>query len=503
MTAHTNSERYQQALKLAEAGQHSEALTQIREYLRSYGDDAQALNDAGAILHCLGRSQEALPYLKKAHNLMPDSGEIVWNLIETYLGSGMATEAAGLFDEMEKAGLLNVDLLNRTATQLVDQTKKGQAIEVLLRSQRLWPEQEIVPPMLEVIRGQRPKVGFFYSSAETDRILAEACAAMEQRFQTEFSYARTYEDATSVLQWCDIAWFDGGGDLVVDATRTRQVGKTVVSLRRSDICGDWVTAVRWENVDILMQLGSIAVEEALTEHVPDIRNRTRLVVLGLGVNLDRFAFRQRPAGKHLACMGPLSLETNPAFLLQCMQKLHYIDPEYRLSFAGRFESPVLEQYLRHMVDTLGLTGVVSFAPSPFDPNAWLADKHFIVSGGMGESQTQMLLQGMAAGLKPVIHNFPGAQALFPTDGLFNIAEEFCEQIVNRPYTPAAYRRFVEQRYPMVRQVAQVHGILTQLEMEIDLQATPQGRGSIPIANTPGRQSNPSYALREKDVANLR
>ena len=357
--------------------------------------------------------------------------------------------------------------------------------------------------MLEVIRGQRPKVGFLHCGAKTDGTLADTFAEIERRFQAEFSNVRTYEEAASILQWCDIAWFDGGGDVLVEATRARRAGKTVVSLRRSDVCGEWVNDVRWENVDILMQVGSSAVEGTLIEHVPDIRNRTRLVVLGMGVDLDRFAFRQRPTGKHLACMGPLSLETNPAFLLQCMQKLHYIDPAYRLSFAGRFESPVLEQYLRHMVETLGLTGVVSFEPRPVDANAWLADKHFIVSGGMGESQAQALLQGMAGGLKPVIHNFPGAESLFPTDCLFNIAEEFCEQITSRPYAPTTYRRFVEQRYPMARQVAQVHGILTQLETEIDLQATAQSCGPIPVVSTPGRQSFQSSAPHEVDFANLR
>jgi len=503
MTAHMGSDLYQRALKLAEAGEHQEALTNLREYLRSHPDDAQALNDTGAILHCLGRSEEALPHLRKARDLMPDSGEIVWNLVETYLASGMAVEAAGLFDAMEQRGLLNVDLLNRAATQLIDQKKKGQAIDVLLRSRRLWPEQEVISPMLEVIRGQRPKVGFFHCRMEADGVLAEACAGIEQRFQAEFSHARTYEEAASVLQWCDIAWFDGGGDMVVEATRSREAGRTIVSLRRSDVNGAWIENVRWENVDMLMQIGSSAVEKALVEHVPDIRNRTRLVIMGPAVNLNRFAFRQRSVGKHLACMGPLSLETNPAFLIQCMQKLHYIDSDYRLSFAGRFESPVLEQYLRHMVETLGLTNVVSFMPDPIDANAWLADKHFIVSGGMGESQTQMLLQGMAAGLKPVIHNFPGAQAVFPTDSLFNIAEEFCDRITSQPYAPATYRRFVEERYPMARQMTQVHGILTQLETEIDLQAAPQSRGPIPVVGTTRRENSQPDGLREMDFANLR
>ncbi len=504
MAAQMGSDLYQRGLDLAEAGKHQEALNCLREYLRAKPDDAQALNDAGAILHCLGRSKEAISYLTKARNLRPDSGEIVWNLVETYLGDRQADEAVSLLDVMERMEILSVDLLNRTATQLLDQNKKGQAINVLLQSQRLWPEQEIIAPMLEVIRGKRPKVALFRCGAGEDGSLAEAWAYVEQRFQTGFREARTLEDAMLALQWSDIAWFDGGGQMVVEASRTPYAGKTIVSLRRSDVRGDWAKEVRWEHVDILMQLGSSAIEDALLEHVPDIRNRTRLVVIGHGVDLNRYVFRRRERGKHLACMGSLSLETNPAFLLQCMQKLHYLDPEYTLSFSGRFESPVLEQYVRHMVQTLGLTGVVFFTPYPGDLNAWLADKHFIISSGMGEGHVETLLGGMASGLKPVVHNFPGAETLFPPECLFNIAEEFCDQVMGREYDPASYCRFVEDRYPIDEQLKRVNGILSQLETEIDLQQLSESnRGPVPVFSAPGSRANGQPAPGPAECANLR
>ena len=47
-------------------------------------------------------------------------------------------------------------------------------------------------------------------------------------------------------------------------------------------------------------------------------------------------------------------------LLQCMQKLNYIDPEYKLFFAGIFQNPMLEQYIKHIVQQLELTDVVFF-----------------------------------------------------------------------------------------------------------------------------------------------
>jgi glycosyltransferase involved in cell wall biosynthesis len=197
------------------------------------------------------------------------------------------------------------------------------------------------------------------------------------------------------------------------------------------------------------------------------------------------------------------MEANPAFLLQCMQKLHYIDADYRLFFSGRFESPVLEQYVRHMVQTLGLAEVVSFEPHLSDLDAWLSDKHFVVATGIGEGQVEALLGGMASGLKPVAHNFPGAAALFPPACLFNIAEEFCERVLGRDYEPGQYRRFVEDRYPIAEHLRQVNSILIQLETEIGLQkpdSAKDGHGIGLSASVP--QSRESSFASPVNVANL-
>ncbi len=146
------SKDYQKALELAEAGRHAEALEYIQEYLISAPNDTGALNDTGAILHCLSRSDEAINHLVNARNLQPDSAEIIWNLSETYLAVGKATEAMELFDDMDRMGILNADVLNRTAEVLLNEGNLVDALEMLRRSLELSPDQEILQPMIEVIR---------------------------------------------------------------------------------------------------------------------------------------------------------------------------------------------------------------------------------------------------------------------------------------------------------------------------------------------------------------
>jgi tetratricopeptide (TPR) repeat protein len=143
---------YQKALELAEIGRYEDALGYIQEHLGSSPNDAEALNDVGAILHCIGRSDESIKHLVKARNLQPDSAEIIWNLSETYLAVGKTTEATELFDDMERLGILNADVLNRTANVFISENNLSDAVKILNRSLELSPDQEILQPMIEVIR---------------------------------------------------------------------------------------------------------------------------------------------------------------------------------------------------------------------------------------------------------------------------------------------------------------------------------------------------------------
>ena len=60
MAEYPDSDNYQKGVGLAEAGRHEEALRCMQEHLRRVPHDAKALNDSGAILHCLTRPDEAI-----------------------------------------------------------------------------------------------------------------------------------------------------------------------------------------------------------------------------------------------------------------------------------------------------------------------------------------------------------------------------------------------------------------------------------------------------------
>ena len=463
MAQKNNSNHYQRALELAKSRRYQEALTCIQEHLCTATEDAQAMNDAGAILYCLGRFDEAIEHFIKSKSLRSDSVETLCNLAEAYLGAGRAREAAQLFDEMEQMGNLSSELLNKAANAFLAGDNKAGAIDMLQKSLKINPDQKILQPMIEVIRSGMPRVVLFYSDEDTG-FVEEITEFLRQRFEVELIQNPREEDLYELMESSDISWFEPGS-LAVTASTLPKLCKTIVRLDHYDAYKHWPREVDWSNIEILITVGSNFFRDALVQNIPGLENQTSIVTISTGVNIEKLEFTNRHRGKNIAFSANLSLSKNPAFILQCMQKLHYIDPEYRLFFGGKFMDPALEQYLKHMVNPLGLRDVVFFDDWQEDISHWLEDKHYIVSTSIVEGRCRGLLEGMARGLKPVIHNFPGAGHVFPQQFLFNISEEFCEQILSDNYEPYRYRRFVEENHSLENQLRNIDDIFRQLESQ--------------------------------------
>ena len=473
MATESNSESYERAVELAEAGQHEQALECINQHLNAYPNDGQAWNDAGAILYCLGRVNEAIEYFEKAKGLCVESAEVYWNLAEAYLDGGFPGFAVNLFDGMERLEILNADLINRTANAFLQQEYYGNAVEMLIRSLEMSPGQEILEPMIEVIRSKRPKVAFF-RGAESESA-EEVFDFVKHRFMAEIHFAESFEQIQPVMDWCDIAWFEGCGEATVEASRQPKTCRMIVRLGPDDVYDTWPEQVEWENVDALIATGNPFIREILIDKVGDIEKRTRVVTIERGADADRLEFTQKQRGKRIACVSDLSAKSNPMLLLQCMQKLHYLDADYRLYFAAEFEDKPVEQYVKYMVEALGLSSVVFFDGKPKNMNAWFRDKHYVVATGIGQGGIAGVLEGMACGLKPVVHNFPGAGRILPTEFLFNLAEDFCRHILSERYAPADYRDIVEQRYNQKHRMKEVNEVLVRIEKDIAEQnRVPQG-----------------------------
>ena len=464
---------YEQGLKLADAGRHEEALALLQEHLLGSPEDGQALNDAGALLYALGRLDEAREHLKKAlEHIDGCPAETLSNLAEVNLAAARPEEAMAMLGPLAQAEVLSPDLVNRIATGFLDNDDPARAAEAILCSLSMAPEQEeVLRPILENVHRLRPKVAFFCGAGDR-QYMDVVCRFAEPRFETKTFEGSSPDEMFELMRWCDIAWFEWCTTQLAAASQHSKVCRIIARLHHFEVFQPWVAQTKWENVDVLVTSGNSAILEMLAQRAPQLEEKTRLVEVPIGVDLEELAFVDRPRGKNLLCLSELVLPRNPMFVLQCFAKLHSIDPEYRLSFAGQIHDDVLEQYLRHMVAEMELAASVSFDGWQEDLAGYLEDKHYVVSASLVEGQPVQIHEAMARGLKPVVHSFPGCRRFLPEECLFLTAEDFCQRILEEPYRPQSYRDFVSRDYSQVTYLAKVNEIFLAMERRAEAPAAP-------------------------------
>jgi glycosyltransferase involved in cell wall biosynthesis len=336
---------------------------------------------------------------------------------------------------------------------------------MLLWSLQKSPEQEILHPMTEIIRGKRPKVGIVSSRAGSVGPLADW---LGRRFIVEVCDGVSFSKVCSLAESCGMCIFYGCDESLIRAAHQNKNCRKVFVLRSEDIYGDQIEYVGFGQSDEIVVAGPQTAVDTLKERAKLSGPAPRVVRADEAVDFQRCVFTSRSRGKRLAAMGPFDAESNVMFLLQCIQKLHYIDRDFRLYLAGGFTGRAVEEYVRGMIGSLGLEGAVFLDGPVANEVLWLKDKHYFVSADIGGAGMGHIWSAMACGLRPVVHRFPGADDMLDAEFLFNISEEFCVQVQSCGYEPLRYRRFVEQRRKQYGQFKAVNDALLRLERQMIL-----------------------------------
>ena len=78
-------------------------------------------------------------------------------------------------------------------------------------------------------------------------------------------------------------------------------------------------------------------------------------------------------------------------------------------------------------------------------NDWLEDKTYIWLPSISEGFNRAVLEGMCKGLKPIVKRFAGADDIWMKESLYDKEDEI-RAIIEAPYQPKEYRKFVKDRY---------------------------------------------------------
>jgi glycosyltransferase involved in cell wall biosynthesis len=300
----------------------------------------------------------------------------------------------------------------------------------------------------------------FLVSKGLDQFLDEIIRDLIPRMDARKFVVTTREDILTAMEWADVCWFEWCNDPVIWASRQDVARRKalICRLHRYEAFSDMPLTVQWDHVDSLVVVAE-HLGDIVAGTVPGLRQRTRITHIPNGVDMSRYSFREGNPGFSIALVGYLHGRKNPGLALQILHQLVREEPRYRLHVAGTFQDPALKLYWNHMIQALGLTDhVIKYDWQP-DIAGFLADKDYLLSTSTHESFGYTIAEAMTCGIKPVVHNFPCATDMWPSDILFNTVEEAAEQIRSQEYHSEAYRDFVTQHYTLSHQVDEIEKLI--------------------------------------------
>lgn len=452
----------QKGRALLSQGRTEDAWQWIRQFLHDQPFSASAWSDAGVLCFAMNQEKEALRHFQRAVQL-PECPKDAWlYLAHAFTAAGQPESAARLMERLASEGILDESLVQRMAEQFIGRQDFAAAAQILRQAHRVLPQSDVLDTLSEQIKTKRAKIAFF-CGADGPTFLKPIVEALGRWHPLRIFEGTNSQQMAELMRWSDISWFEWATNLAQLGSTMPKVCRTIVRLHRYEAYSDYMKQIRWDNIDLLLTVGNSFVIEALQHWVPDIRGRVRIASIPNGVDVERIQFVPRKPGKKLAFIASARLVKNPAMMLQCMARLVQLDPDYKLYIAGDTTELLAEQYTNYQIRELGLSNSVFFDGWQKDIPGWLADKHYLLVTSFIESQGMGCLEAMASGIRPMIHNFPGAKEIYDSHYLFNTPDQFCRSILSGQYDSGEYRDFVERRYSLSRQLLKTNEVIGSLE----------------------------------------
>lgn len=262
------------------------------------------------------------------------------------------------------------------------------------------------------------------------------------------------------LEWADICWFEICDDIVAYASRQPRAAdkRLVCRLHGFEAFTDQPAKVNWETVDLVLftagHVQALCVEKFGLD-------AARTAVLPLGIDVEKYTYKERAHGRDVACAGTLGYGREAMLLIHAFKAMHDRAPELRLHLAGLFQDERDILYFKQMTKEWGLSEAVFFDGWQEDLDVWLNDKDYYLCTSLFEAQCTAVMEAMAKGIKPLIHNFVGARTLFPSELVFNTMEEAADMLAG-PYESKAYRAFIQARYGREETVRRTRELVRRL-----------------------------------------
>lgn len=220
--------------------------------------------------------------------------------------------------------------------------------------------------------------------------------------------------------------------------------RNIVFLRRYELFSGGLSRVDWPKVDAL-----IVVNSWIKEVVERIFKQKNIDVpvhlIYNGTDVSRWTYKDRKPGKRIGMACHVHPKKN---LPLAMQILASLPDDYELHIAGEIQDPCTAEYLNHMGKVMRRR-VYLYGHIPREQlDIWWEQMNYCLSTSISEGNPNNVIEAMAKGIKPIVHNWPGADSQFREYMRFSTSEDAANNIQFGEYLSADYRNHIESYFSL-------------------------------------------------------
>lgn len=217
--------------------------------------------------------------------------------------------------------------------------------------------------------------------------------------------------------------------------------RIVIRLHGYEVQSWYMEAIDWSQVDVLIVVSPKFKEIVRSKNII-LGSRVNVVYNGIDLNKFKLQDDSLVDNKSIAYAGYLNKKKGPSLLRTVMFSM----PDRRFYVASQYQDEHVELYF----EDLDLPNVSYLGWG--DTSQLLQGRRYILSTSVTESFGMSIGEGMAMGLTPLVHHWPGADLLWPKECLW---KSFDELKAIKPKDPVWCRKWIEDRYSMKTCIDQV------------------------------------------------
>lgn len=258
----------------------------------------------------------------------------------------------------------------------------------------------------------------------------------------------------------NLIWCEWAGQLAIELTKLPKQSRIIVRVHGYELNAGYLGQIDWKQIDDVIFV-SEHLKDLAIQQCPEIPRYCNTYVVPGGVECDKFTIVPDKDGRKIAMLGYVNARKNIPLALQILVKC----PEHELHIAGEWQDAELLDYVNELGVELGVSDRLVVYGRIEDPNEFFADKSFILSTSTRETFHYAVGEGMAAGLKPVIHCWPSAMEFYEDKWMFASIDEAVAMIQD-PGQPETYREYAQQNLDISRNRTRIDRIIDRRSIAV-------------------------------------